>query len=136
MRIDTKVVMSLCAVMLGIWGVLLSFLPEELASLFGWTEANFIILQMLGALYFSFAIINWTAKANIIGGIYGRPIAIGNFTHFVIGSITLLKWVMDNTADIIWIAITIVYVLFATLFVRILFTHPRLKSKEKVSSIS
>jgi predicted membrane protein len=136
MQIDTKVVMSLCAVMLGIWGVLLSFLPQELATVLGWAEANFIILQILGALYFSFAMINWTAKANIIGGIYGRPIAIGNFTHFVIGALALLKWVMNNPVDIIWIAITILYGLFAMLFGMILFTHPRLKSKEKVSSIS
>jgi hypothetical protein len=94
---NTKIVMSLCAVVLVVMGILFSFLPQEMASYLGWVGTNPILLQLLGAVYFSFAMINWTGKANLLGGIYGKPITLGNFTHFAIGTLALLKWVMQGT---------------------------------------
>lgn len=125
---DTKVVMSLCAVILGIMGIVFLFLPQEMAGYLGWVDTNPILLQLLGALYFSFAIINWTGKANLLGGIYGKPIALGNFTHFAIGTFAFLKWVMQETPSIVWIVITVLYSMFAVVFGYILFTHPKLKT--------
>ena len=131
MLMNTKVVMTGCAVLLGLIGVVLSFLPQEAASLLGWPDTQPILLQLLGALYFSVAMMNWTAKANLIGGIYGKPIALGNFTHFVIGALALIKLVMHHTPSIIWLVITALYSIFAILFGYILFTHPKAHSKEK-----
>ena len=31
------------------------------------------------------------AKESLIGGIYNRPIAIGNFMHFAVGAMALIK---------------------------------------------
>jgi hypothetical protein len=125
---NTKIVMSLCAVVLVVMGILFSFLPQEMASYLGWVGTNPILLQLLGAVYFSFAMINWTGKANLLGGIYGKPITLGNFTHFAIGTLALLKWVMQGTPFIVWIAITVLYSLFAIVFGYVLFTHPKLKT--------
>jgi hypothetical protein len=55
---NTKIVMSLCAVVLVVMGILFSFLPQEMASYLGWVGTNPILLQLLGAVYFSFAMIN------------------------------------------------------------------------------
>jgi hypothetical protein len=127
---NTKLVMTLCACVLGIIGILFSFLPQELSHYMGWTDTQPVVLQMMGALYFGFAIMNWTAKANIIGGIYGRPIALGNFAHFIVGGLALFKWVTQHPAAKIMIGLTSLYIIFAILFGYILFVHPRLKIKD------
>ena len=46
---------------------------------------------IFGALYLGFSIQNWTAKASLIGGIYNKPILIGNLLHFFTASMTLIK---------------------------------------------
>ena len=81
---NTKLLMSLSAVVMGITGIILTFFPQEFVSFFKMADTNIILLQVLGGLYFSFAMLNWAAKANLTGGIYSRPVTIGNFSHFVI----------------------------------------------------
>jgi hypothetical protein len=126
---NTKLLMAISAVVMGMAGVALSFLPEEVAGSLGLSEASAIILQVLGALYFGFAMINWTAKANLIGGIYSRPVAVGNLSHFVVGALALAKLAFKDTSlNYLWIA-ALVYAAFAILFAYVFFTTPNLKSK-------
>ena len=54
-------------------------------------NATVMLLQMAGAVYFGFAMLNWMARGILIGGIYARPVALGNFLHFVMVAITLTK---------------------------------------------
>jgi quinol-cytochrome oxidoreductase complex cytochrome b subunit len=68
--------------------------------------------------------VNWTAKANLIGGIYGRPIAIGNFVHFVMAALALIKLAIKTPANIALIVLTIIYVLLGVMFAYVFFTHP------------
>ena len=91
---NTKLIMTSSALLLGAAGILLSFLPQEVIRLVSGpmpSQLDTVILQILGALYFASSMTNWTAKANLIGGIYARPIAIGNLTHFTVASLALLK---------------------------------------------
>lgn len=126
---NTKLLMSASAVVMGITGITLSFFPQEFVTLFKMADTNIIVLQLLGGLYFGFAMLNWAAKANLTGGIYSRPVAIGNLTHFVIGGLTLLKFATRNiTTTYIWIAV-ILYLVFAILFGFVLFTNPVMKNK-------
>jgi hypothetical protein len=126
---NTKLLMTLSAAALGVTGILLSFFPGETAAYLGITKNASIILQILGALYFGFAILNWTAKANLIGGIYSRPVAIGNFTHFMIGGLALLKSVSKNTdLTYLWIA-AFIYAIFAILFGYVMFNNPVTKQR-------
>jgi len=122
---NTKLVMMASAIAMGVIGIILSFMPHEVLQYAGSnpTSIHPLILQLMGALYFSFAMINWTAKANLIGGIYARPIAIGNFTHFIVGALALIKGYMASRMNII-LTPCIFYVIFAVLFGIILFTHP------------
>jgi Na+-driven multidrug efflux pump len=118
--------MSATAVLLGTAGILLSFLPDEISAYFMNTSANgtyAVSLQLIGALYFAFAMVNWTSRANLIGGIYGRPIAIGNLTHFTIGALALLKAYSADFGVPILI-ITILYSILAILFGVVFFRHP------------
>jgi predicted DNA repair protein MutK len=123
--------MSVCALFLGLLGMVLSFLPQEVASYLGWPHISPILLQMLGAVYVGFAMMNWTGKANLLGGIYGKPMALGNFTHFAIGALALIKWVFNSTPTTLWMVLTAFYTLFSIIFGYILFTHPKQKSKNK-----
>ena len=116
--------MSTSAVILGATGILLTFMPQEVANILHLTDSTAIQLQILGALYFGFAMLNWTAKTNLIGGIYSRPVCIGNFTHFLIGGLALLKLVLHNNYENSILICTILYLLFAILFGSVFFTNP------------
>jgi hypothetical protein len=121
---NTKLLMTVSAVILGMAGIALAFFPQEIGSNLGMATSGSaaLILQIMGALYFAFGMINWTARANLIGGIYGRPIAIGNMTHFTIGALSLVKAM--SFASIPLIACTVAYVLFAIAFGVVFFRHP------------
>ena len=123
----TKPLMTLSAIFLAIIGILLSFLPKEIADYLN-VELNVItilFLKMLSALYLGFAILNWMAKGTLIGGIYNKPIAIGNLMHFGVGAIALVKIASNiQTHIVIIISLTAMYVFFALLFAYIFRTNP------------
>ncbi len=126
---NTKLIMTSSALLLGAAGILLSFLPQEVFNLLSGSmpsQLDTVILQIMGALYFASSMTNWTAKANLIGGIYARPIAIGNLTHFTIATFALLKAYVSGLS--ILLVPTIVYLIMAVAFGIMLFTHP-LKSE-------
>jgi ABC-type multidrug transport system permease subunit len=114
---------------MGLTGIILTFFPQEIAGFFKMADANIILLQVLGGLYFGFAMLNWAAKANLTGGIYSRPVTIGNLAHFVIVGLALLKFGSRNTSNIyVWIAV-ILYLIFAILFGIVFFTSPVMNNK-------
>lgn len=122
----TKLILSSSAFLLGLTGILLIFAPEEAASLMTWPKEASILIQIVGALYFGFAMINWMSKANLIGGIYNRPLAVGNLTHFFVAALALMKMPHKTVAGYCVIS---VYSAYAFAFGKILFTHPLKESK-------
>lgn len=124
---NTKLIMTLSAVFLAVTGIGLTFLPNEIAGLIGLSSSKpfQFILQLLGALFLAFAMLNWMSKGSIIGGIYNRPIALANFTHFLIGALTLIKVLMSNPGlpYEVWI-LTGIYSIFAVLFWFVFSRHP------------
>lgn len=123
---DTKTLMIASSFAMGLIGIVLSFLPNEILNFLSTSSLSVfapIVLQILGALYFAFAMINWTAKNNLIGGIYARPIAIGNLTHFTIGALALIKGFFV-TDDFLILSFAITYSIFAVLFGIVFFNHP------------
>ena len=123
----TKFLMTSSALFFGIIGILLSFLPNEIAEYLSVepTIITILFLQILGALYLGFGILNWMAKGTLIGGIYNRPIAFGNLMHFVVGAITLVKVISNiQTHTEIIIFLTVFYAIFALLFIYVLKTNP------------
>lgn len=122
---NTRVLMMASSTIAGVIGLTLTFAPDEIAGLIGsgpfghWS----IVLQLCGALYCAFALLNWMAKGTTLGGIYGRPIVIGNLTHYMIGGLALLKTV-SHSASPAWIGLAALYTIFACLYGYVLFAHP------------
>lgn len=124
---NTKLLMGASAIALGAMGIFLTFVPEAIPGYFGleMSDTLALLVQILGALYFAFGMLNWMSKASLIGGIYNRPIAVANFSHFFIAGLALIKSTIANP-DFplsIW-AIGITYLIFALSFGLILFKHP------------
>ena len=95
---NTKLLMTSSALILGLAGVFALFAPDVLLSTQGAavTGTLSVMIQLMGALYFSFALMNWTAKDSLIGGIYARPVSLANFSHFFAGALLLLKQQLSN----------------------------------------
>lgn len=123
---NTKLLMMSSALLMGISGVLLEFFPHEVLNYLGDNSGGVVALfvQLFGGLYLGFAITNWMAKTVLIGGIYARPLALGNFLHFVVGALALVKYALATQSSAAVWAVTIIYSLFAVLFGIVLFTHP------------
>lgn len=116
------------ALIMGVVGVLLQFIPREILNHFGAppTGISALLIQLTGALYLGFAMMNWMAKTVLIGGIYARPLAMGNFVHFLVGALALLKYgysSSSSTTVTVWL-FAVVYSLLAILFGFVFFTHP------------
>jgi hypothetical protein len=124
---NTKLIMTLSAIILGAIGIALTFFPDEILryAAINATIVSKLAIQVLGALYFGFAMLNWMAKGSIIGGIYNKPIATANFTHFFIGAAAFVK-VLAHHPDscwVLWVAGGI-YLVFAICFGFIFTRHP------------
>jgi len=124
---NTKLLMTASSVFMGLIGIALTFMPDEVLKVLEQVPNGTLTLslQMTGALYFGFAMTNWMAKTVLIGGIYARPLSIGNFSHFLIAGLALVKTsINSNTSSIYIFTLTIIYMVFAILFGYVTFTHP------------
>jgi len=124
--LNTRLLLAASAIVMGALGAAGLFLPDEFLSLLHVTGVPVLttVVQLSAALLLAFAMVNWTAKGSLIGGIYNRPVAIGNLFHFAIGAITLAKAVFArSTPPFLWIAAA-VYVIFAIGFAVVFFGSP------------
>jgi len=110
---------------LGLAGLVASFAPSELlrALRSPATEPLPVLIQLLGGMYVAFALTNWTAKDNMIGGIYSRPLSLGNCVHFVVGALALAKQQFSHEVSVPLMAALIVYTVFAICFAWLVFGH-------------
>ena len=124
---NTKLLMTLSAMILALIGISLIFLPNEILDYLelSVSETLQLLMQIIGSLYFALAILNWMSKGSLIGGIYNRPIAMANLTHFVIAGLALIKGILANPSlsYVIW-SIAIIYSIFAIFFGIVAFKHP------------
>ena len=123
---NTKLLMMSSALTMGLAGIAASFLPHEFLNSMQIAPVGItpVLVQIIGACYLAFAMCNWMSKANLIGGIYNRPIAIANLLHFAVSALAILKAVMGNqTITLLWI-IGVIYTIFAIWFAIVFFSHP------------
>ena len=121
--------MTSSALILGLAGVFALFAPDALLYTQGSapTGITSVLVQLMGALYFSFALMNWTAKDSLIGGIYARPVSLANFGHFFAGTLLLLKYQLANEMSLSILAALIVYSVYMACFYWLVFRATGIK---------
>src|SRR4051812_7200642 len=79
-RMSTRVLMTATVVVMTVAGLAATFAPDEIAAAAGGvgSRAIVVVLQMAGALYLGFAMLNWMSRGSSLGGIYGRPLVMAN----------------------------------------------------------
>lgn len=119
---NAKILMVASSAILAVSGLAALIAPHELAAALGSpVTGSGIAIQLLGGVYFAFAITNWTAKDKPIGGIYSRPLSLGNFVHFMIGALVLLNRVLAGEISAALVAAGAVYAVLAIGFGRLAF---------------
>lgn len=114
------------ALVTGFLGIAATFFPHEMLQRLGYSDDAVLplLIQLLGAMYLAFAILDWITKDSLIGGIYNRPIALANIVHYTSGALALAKGMFANPqAAILW-PLTTVYWILAIAFAVVLFTSP------------
>lgn len=121
----TRILMIASAALMAVIGLALSFIPQEVLGMHGSVpdNATVLLVQMAGAVYLGFAMLNWSARGILIGGIYARPVAVGNFLHFVMVAITLTKAAIAFAAVPLMISAA-VFSVFAVWFGMVVFKPP------------
>ena len=128
---NTKTLMTSSSLTLAVAGIFTLFAPDVLLSALGVavTAQLAVLVQLLGALYFSFALMNWTAKDSAIGGIYARPVSLANFSHFLVGTLLLVKYLFSNEFDLPILLVSVLYASFAAVFYWLVFRATGLKAQ-------
>jgi hypothetical protein len=124
--------MTASALFLGVLGIPCVFAPDIVLTRFaGGTSAGAeILVQLTGALYAGFGALNWMSKGSLMGGIYGRPVAIGNLLHFVAGGFALIKSAPTLGQPALAWPVAIGYALFAVGFALVVFRNPLVNPRE------
>lgn len=118
--------MKASAILMTLLGLAATFMPQEIVASTGGATSGIavLIVQVTGALYVGFAMLNWMAKGLLIGGIYGRPLSAANLSHFAIAALALGKAVASGQHHPVMIAGSAVYAIFAALFALVFLGHP------------
>jgi hypothetical protein len=123
---NTRLLMRASAVSLGLLGTLASFLPQELLAAVGAPGLPIVAvsIQLLGGAYLGLAMLNWMAQGNLIGGIYSRPVAVCNLTHYAIAFLALIKVIAALAFSLAIAALAGYFGVFAGLFAVVVFRAP------------
>lgn len=127
-----RLLMTASALFLALLGLPCVFAPDVvLTRLTGGTSVFAeIIVQLTGALYVGFAALNWMSKGSLLGGIYGRPVGVGNLLHFFAGALAMVKVIpVIGAPAIAWVA-CVGYVLFAVGFGLVVLRNPLAAEKD------
>lgn len=84
MRHGGAILLTVSAVLLFAAGGAALFAPEEVSASLGASTAHpsSIAIQLAGAGLLGSAVIDWMSRRNRIGGVYARPLALGNLLLF------------------------------------------------------
>jgi len=119
----TRALMAASAVFLAILGISALFAPDEILRAANVSSSPLLppLVQLCASLLLGFAMTNWMVKGSRVGGIYNRPIAIGNLLHFAVGAITLDRFALHGHEAWPVIALAAIYTLFAVGFGLVVF---------------
>ena len=134
----SRIIVTASAVFLLALGIGLDFLPQEASARLGLGTAPMavLLLQVLAAAFLGLGFLNWLSKANPMGGIYSRPLALENFLCFGVADITLDRAVFRGAVPKEILATAIAFTAFALAFGWMIIYHdPIGKAREESSAV-
>lgn len=113
---------SVLLVVLGLAGL---FLPEAVAGGLALPAGASQVVPLVAGGQLGFAAVNWVGRGAIYGGIYGKPIVLGNWLNGVIATSTLVDWQLDapSASATGWVVVGLL-VVYVAAFTRLLFWPP------------
>jgi hypothetical protein len=118
------------ALLLGALGLALLFAPVETASALGWGASSPAAPSLAAGGVLALAILDWTARGAIFGGIFGRPIVLANLAMAATGGLALLKLQLSTSQATVlgWVPVAILALQGVT-FGRLLFGGARVTTE-------
>jgi hypothetical protein len=120
-----RIILTLSGFVLFIGGGAALFAPQELARLVdpAASDGMPLAIQLVGCALLGFASLNWMSRRNRIGGIYARPIGIGNLVLFATGALAIGKHAAAREPSIGLVALCGVFAALAASFAWLVFAH-------------
>ena len=121
--IPTRPLQILSAATLGACGIVTLFAPEVFLAAIGLANVTpHWPVQLLAAAWLSLAMFDWMTMGFAMGGIYGRPVVMTNFTHYFVGALTSLRPALANGRPGA-IGVTLIFGIFAVAYGLLLFSR-------------
>ena len=99
-RVISTNVSRISAVVLLLAGLVLLFASDTIlpALVPGLPRSAAWLGQLLAAAWVGLGAANWISRTSVLGGIYGRPIVMGNTALYLVSGLSLLRALADGTA--------------------------------------
>lgn len=119
-----RAILTASALILIVLGTIGLFGADELAhSLLGGAGAGEAVIQVAAGGLLGFAVVNWMSRGNRIGGIYMRPLALGNLLLFTVAGLSVGKALRSGELPAVTIAPALAFCGLALAFGWLAFGH-------------
>lgn len=121
----SKTIMISSAVFNALLGVLFTFIPQETGAYIGTAEqtaTDLVLMQILGAALIGIAMTNYMSRGAVLGGIYGKPLLLGNLVYHLASGLALLKFAFNSGEWILFGIPALLYLILTTGFIKLNFT--------------
>ncbi len=100
---NSKLVMTGAVIVLGLAGIACLLIPKEIFKLYNPATEDIqgLLVQLLGAGFLGFGALDWVSRKSLLGGIYGRPVVGTNYTHFLIGSLLMVRAAISQPNNVV-----------------------------------
>src|SRR5437773_7222767 len=114
--IPTRPLQILSTAVLATCGIVTLFAPEVFLSAIGMANTTpHWPLALLAAAWLALAMFDWMTMGFTMGGIYGRPVVMTNFTHYFVAALSSLRPAL-LTGHVGAIGVTLIFGIFAVAY--------------------
>lgn len=120
---SSRTILTIASILLFAAGGLAVFAADEVAGLMD-REVSFesrMFAEFAGIGMLALAIQNWMARGRPIGGVYARPLGLGNLLFFSSSALTLGRYLATEMLPIEAIALCALFALLAVAFAWLVF---------------
>ena len=124
-RMPGRLILTFSAIVLFIAGGATLFAPDELARAMdpSASQGLAVVIQLVGSGFLGFALTDWMSRRNRIGGIYARPLGMGNLLLFATAALTLARALAAEKLPAAGIGACAILAALAASFAWLVFAH-------------